>query len=264
MNNPAGKVYIGTILLEKNRWATPKTPSYRVSEWLDRFAAAGFDGMELWEYHATRCGDDELAALAASPVPVAVFNTYCGFEDDARAGRLRAAELTRRLGAGGVKFNVGKDPARRGEYLHNLRAWAEMLPDRCRVLCECHGGTILERPADARAFFDEAGAERFGVIVHCFADDPAVLTEWLDRFGPAVAHAHVALRDAGRSVRLDRRGHHVEDVLAILHDAGYAGSFTLEFTEGTGEPDESIEPLWRAALADLRFLRERSDGRRDG
>ena len=64
-----GNIYIGTILLELNRWGSPKTPTYRVSEWLDRFQEAGFDGMELWEYHATLCPSEELAALEASTFP---------------------------------------------------------------------------------------------------------------------------------------------------------------------------------------------------
>ena len=39
-----------------------------------------------------------------------------------------------------------------------------------------------------------------------------------------------------------------------MRDEGFEGSFTLEFTKGTGEPDESIEGLWQAALADLHSL----------
>ena len=53
-----GKIYIGTILLEVNRWTAGKEPSYLVSEWVERFAEAGFDGMELWQFHAPP--DDEL------------------------------------------------------------------------------------------------------------------------------------------------------------------------------------------------------------
>lgn len=49
---PAARVLIGTILLEPNRWKPGKLPSFRVSQWLDRFADAGFAGVELWENHA--------------------------------------------------------------------------------------------------------------------------------------------------------------------------------------------------------------------
>jgi sugar phosphate isomerase/epimerase len=258
MPQATNAIYIGTILLERNRWARPKTPTYRVSEWLDRFREAGFDGMELWAYHATGAPAEELAALEAGALPVAVLSSYCGFEDEAEADRRHIAELAARLNARGVKFNVGSDPLRRREYVRNLRAWADRLPEGCRPLCECHGGTIVEKPADAAIFFDEAGRERFGVIVHCFADDLAALREWFRHFGPAVAHAHAALRGAeGRPTRLDRRPRHVGEALQVLREEGYAGSFTLEFTEGTRAPDEHIEGLWEAAQADLAFLRER-------
>jgi len=250
------RIYLGTILLEPNRWGTPRTPTYCVGDWLERFAAAGFDGMELWEYHATLADETERAALDASPIPVAVFNTYCGFEDEAAGDRARAVEMVRRFGAGGVKFNVGKEPGRRGEYLRNLCRWADAMPAGCRLLCECHGGTILEQPAAAAAFFEEAGLEQLQAIVHCFADT-AKLVEWLDCLGPAVTHAHVALRRDGRFARLRAAPAHADECLAVLRRAGYAGSFTLEFTEGTSTPDDKPETLWPAALDDLAFLRER-------
>ena len=39
-------IYIGMILLEKNRWGT-REPSYRISDWVGRFTNAGFDGTWL-------------------------------------------------------------------------------------------------------------------------------------------------------------------------------------------------------------------------
>lgn len=256
MNEIADRIYLGTILLEKNRWARPKTPSYRVSDWLGRFAEAGFDGIELWEYHATLAAPGELEALAAAPLPVAVFNTYCGFEDVAEPQRRTAVEIATAVGAGGVKFNVGREPARREEYLRNLRAWAEAFDPGVRLLCECHGGTILETPAAAAEFFDEAGAGRFEAIVHCFAQEPDRLAGWFDQLGPAVTHAHVALRGEQGAIRLSGAPERVRRAVALMRRRGYAGSFTLEFTEGTAAPDEDIDALWQAALDDLRFLRE--------
>ena len=252
-----GNIYIGTILLELNRWGSPKTPTYRVSEWLDRFQEAGFDGMELWEYHATLCPPAELAALKASTFPVAVFNTYCDFDDASEPDRRLAAEMIERLGAGGVKFNVGKDPALRDTYIKNLRVWSECFPEDCRLLCECHGGTIVQEPAEAAEFFDELGKERYEIITHCFMSDLKRLKEWFGAFGTSITHAHVQLQgENSRAARLDSRSTHVKEALHIMQDEGFRGSFTLEFTEGTRAPDENMEGLWQAALADLRFLRE--------
>ena len=81
----AGRIYIGSILLEKSRWSADKTPTYRVSEWTERFADVGFDGVELWEYHATLCSPEELTALEAPRCPVAIFNSYASLDDDGEA-----------------------------------------------------------------------------------------------------------------------------------------------------------------------------------
>ncbi len=251
-----GQIYIGSILLELNRWGQPKVPNYNVSEWLERFKEAGFDGIELWEYHATMCEPEELDALKAPPIPIAIFSTYCDFDDGSESDRRTAAQLVPRLPAGGVKYNVGKDPALRDAYLTNLRDWIDDLPDDCRILCECHGGTVIEEPALAKAFFDELGEDRCEIILHSFAPDLARLREWFSLFGPRVTHTHVQVRDAdGNMVQVGSNAAHVKECLRIMQGEGYAGSFTLEFTEGTRQPDENMDDLWTAALADLEFLR---------
>ena len=56
------EIYIGTILLERNRWTRDKKPTCLVSEWIPRFKEAGFDGMELWENHAALASSTELKA----------------------------------------------------------------------------------------------------------------------------------------------------------------------------------------------------------
>jgi len=255
--NAMSRFYIGTILLERNRWAKPKTPTYLVSEWVERFREAGFDGMELWEYHATLCSEAELQALTGSPLPVAVYNSYCGFDDASVEARRTAAEMARRFGAGGVKFNVGGEPRQRSEYLKNLAAWEEDLPDGCRMLCECHGGTIVEEPAEAERFFRDFGLDRVEIIVHAFGPDLGQLHRWFDAFGPAVTLAHVQISgDGGGRDLLENNSVHALRALEVMQDAGFTGSYTLEFTKGTREPDENIDGLWGAALRDLRFLRE--------
>lgn len=240
------RIYIGSILLERNRWAPGKRPTYRVSEWGERFAAAGFDGVELWENHLLLAPPGEQQALTQMACPVKLYNVYFTFGDDSLAARQQAAEWIRRLGVEGVKYNLGKDVALREVEMRNLRAWEEMLPSRCRLLCECHAGTILEEPAEARRFFDRAGLSRNGIIVHCFGGDRERLSEWLRLFGDEVCHVHVQTREEGE--RLER--------LQLLKKAGFRGTFTLEFTRGTGDPDENMEALFAEALKDLQFLRE--------
>jgi len=252
-----GKIYIATVLLEANRWAAVRQPTYRVSRWLDRFAQAGFDGIELWENHAAMAPPGELEALSASPVPVTVFNSYAGFDDESASQRRRTAELAAALAAPAVKFNLGPDPQRREEYISNALAWRKLLGADVRMLCECHGGTILETPAAASEVFDRWDHEQFQAIVHPFSCPPAALAEWFDRLAERVTHAHVQTRDAdNRFTRLTDNAAGVREALAVLSEKGYRGSYTLEFTAGTGQANEDIESLFAAALDDLAFLRE--------
>lgn len=256
MTGNSGEVYIGTILLERNRWAPGKRPSCRVSEWLGRFAEAGFDGTELWENHAALCPAEEIEALEESSFPVAVYNSYVSFSDSGGAERSRAAALARRLRAAGIKFNLGKDPSQRETYLRNLRAWRSVLPENVRMLCECHGGTIMEDPVRAKEVLDELGDGSCQAIVTPFSHDLEELRTWFECLGRSITHAHVQMRgEDGKLARLDRKPSFVKEALHVMLEEGFKGTFTIEFTEGVGTADEDIEGLFRAAARDLSFLK---------
>lgn len=255
MTDYRNHTYIGTILLEVNRHKPIKEPTIRVSEWLDRFAAAGFEGMELWENHALMAPDNEVDALESAAVPVAVLNSYATFTDADREATARAADMVKRLGAAGVKFNFPRDASLGEEAIRNVSAWRDELPEGVRALCECHPGTIAEEPDAAAAIFDRLGRDRFEVIVHAFSR-PESLRAWFQRLGPMVTHVHVQLRDdENLPIRLDRRPEFVEETIHVLREEGFVGSFTLEFTEGTNRPGENVTGLWRNAVLDLAYLR---------
>ncbi len=248
-------VYMGTILLEPNRWQPGRPPSYRVSEWVERFRLDGFDGMELWENHAACCPPEELARMEASILPVAIFNTYAGMGNGGAPERDRAAELVNRLGAGAVKFNVGNVPQERDEYARNAKAWADRMPSVTRMLCECHGGTLMEKLDVAQAMYEAWGDKRFQAILHAFAGEETQVVDILRQLGPSVVtHVHAALRDhAPETADMVRRR------IALLHDMGFAGTFTLEFTEGTGTPGEDRDVMYERALRDLDWIRRELD-----
>jgi len=42
----------------------------------------------------------------------------------------------------------------------------------------------------------------------------------------------------------------------LLRDAGFRGSFTIEFTEGVSADDEKIETLFRNAVRDMTLLKQ--------
>lgn len=251
-----GQIYFGTILLEANRWAAEKRPSYSVSEWIPRLREDGFDGIELWEYHATSCTEEELRSIAASKLPISVYSAYISFEDgqEQEEARIRAAKLIRLLGAKGVKYNFGNDPSRLDVYIRNWHRWRGLLPEDCRMLCECHPNTVMEDPRIAAEAFRSMGKQASEAIVHpfhCLGE----LDDWFTHLGSSITHAHVQLRSEEQKFqRLHTRRQEIKERLSIMERAGFKGSFTLEFVEGTGS-GETREALYDAALDDLKELR---------
>jgi len=254
MGRSAAELYLGTVLFEPNRWTPAKEPTVRVSRYLDRARAAGFDGLELWENHAALAPADELALLRAADPPVVVFNTYCTFDDASAARAERAAALVRSLGARAVKWNFGRDPARAAEEVRGVRRFAAMLPPGVRLLCECHPGTFAERPADAARLLDDVGPPaQFQAIVHS-ARDRATHAAWLDALGPRVTHSHVVLYRQPRCPA-DAEPDAL-DGLRDLTSLGFAGTYTLEFTRGVNTPADRPEQMLASAVHDARLVRE--------
>jgi len=248
------KFYIGTVLLEKNRWST-RVPSFRVRDWLDRFAADGFDGVELWEHHLA-IAPDELEALENAVPPVVIYNLYADFSNESKEKLAKAAEYIRHLHPSGVKFNFGDDVSKMDEYRQNLLAFADALPAGCAMLCEVHQGTVLEDIAVAADFFHDLSADRFQIITHAFSGGAEALQAQFDAFGSRISLVHVQHMKDGARVRLDRSEALVHECFTVLKANGFAGDFTMEFTEGTQAPDENIEMLYENAKLDMQFIKE--------
>jgi sugar phosphate isomerase/epimerase len=93
-----------------------------------------------------------------------------------------------------------------------------------------------------------------GVIVHPFSCPD--LAAWFSHLGSRIRHAHVQVVDAEwRRWRLRDQPALVRERLAMLRGAGYAGSFTIEFTAGVGVVPEDRDALFAAACEDLDFLK---------
>lgn len=252
------EVLISTVLFEKNRWTPDKVPTFKVSELAPALQRAGFAGLELWENHAVLIDADERAALDRLPLPVRVFNSYCTFDANGAAGRQLAIDLVRRFRAPAVKFNFGNQRERIDEYRAHLAGWLDALPAGCRALCECHGGTVLEDPAQAAEIL-RPFAGRIGIIVHAFAgDDDTPLRRWIEHFGPAIQHVHAAssIRPGLGFTALRGLGDLVCRRVALLDAAGFKGTWSIEFTAGVITATENIDSLLIAATDDRIFLKE--------
>lgn len=252
--NPS--IYLSSVLLEKNRWRS-REPSFKVSDWSRRIADAGFDGIELWENHLLLADSAERDAVLAGPSPVAILNTYCGFDDAGAAARAASAGLARFLDVPGVKFNFGNEAAQIPAYLDNLLAWRDQLPAGCRLLCECHPGTVLEAADKAVAILAPVRGE-VEIIVHAMGGgSDASVQSWLDAFGPAVTHIHVA----GSGIPGERYSAlnelpHAPRRIEMLKGKGFSGTWSVEFCKGVAAPPEDMAELLAAATRDLDYLRK--------
>ncbi len=247
-------IYMATVCLEKNRWGS-RQPSFRVSEWVDRFRGDGYDGIELWEFHYTSADAEEQRALRKKRDFIAMYNTYIGFCDEEQAGMKQAADAIKELDVSAVKYNLGHAPEKLEQYRRNLINWSEQIPPGCRLLCECHCGTVLEDVNNAKAFFADLDPERFGIIVHPMGD-PSSLKSWIDAFPSRIAHLHIQMRDEKCNPMIDSCRPQFDDCCRILMENNYAGSLAIEFSRGIGR-DEDIETIYSNACDDMAYCRSR-------
>lgn len=250
MSGPESRIFLGTILLERNRWGKEgRHPSFLVSDWASRIADDGFDGLELWEDHALMADEEERERLRTGPAPVVLLNSYASCEDDDHEARRRSAELASFLQAEGMKFNFGKQPEREESYVRNVADWYRMFEPGYRMLSENHRGTITADAEVAARVYRRLGDIRVGGIIH-FGSDEATYRERFGAYGDRLTHIHCALSGEDGPMEEDA----VRLRVAWLRELGFAGTFTIEFTQGV-RGDLSIEELYRNAVRDLKMLR---------
>jgi len=250
MTDHENEIYLGTILLERNRWGKgDRQPSFLVSDWTERIAADGFDGLELWQDHAMLADEDERQRLRSGPCPVKIFNAYDTGEPETLDTRRKIAELAVSLGAEGMKYNTGKDLDRHDVYVENIKQWREMFPPGFRFLCECHRGSTMEDPKLASETLDRLGRDDHGIILHGINNDEQTVRERFSHYGDRITHLHCNLSTDGLIPEQQLR-----DRLALLRELGFRGTFTIEFTEGV-RSDLTIDQLYENAVRDFRLLR---------
>lgn len=245
-------IYIASVALEPTRWGR-KEASFAVSEWLPRFEADGFEGVELWDRHFLSVEESERQRLVSASDAIPIYSSYIGFNDADAGARAQAADAVTRLGSTGVKYNLGGDVSKLDEYRRNLMQWETQLPSTCRLLCECHPGTVLETLPEAVAFFDDLDPERFGVIAH-LACEPEGPEAFFDAFGSRIKHLHVQMRGpASDPSKADNR-QVLDACFSVPAAHGFDGTLSVEFTRGIGR-DEDIEVIYENACTDMHYIR---------
>jgi sugar phosphate isomerase/epimerase len=254
MSDSEPQIYLGTMLMEHNRWwnKDDSSPTFRVSDWSQRAADDGFDGFELWQNHGLMADREEHERLRAGPTPVSIFNAYDRCETDTLPIRKQIADLANFLGSEGMKYNFGKDPEKDEIYIKNVQEWKAMFPEEFRFLCECHSGSMVEVPEEGAKVFSKLGGSGYEVIVHGIHDNEDGIRERFHYYGNRITHIHANLSMHGLISEEDLRTR-----LAVLKDLGFSGTYTIEFVEGVrNETPVPIEDLYRNAVRDMKLLRK--------
>lgn len=246
-------MFLGTVLLEANRWKDRDHPLARFDEKLLAAARdAGFDGLELWENHFHLARHRAAASLRSSPCPVRILNWYGVPGVVADEDRLLRACEAFSATLQGVKFNLSGNPsAQAGEEGAVERLAARMPPD-VSLLCECHAGTTLESPAIASRTFSR-WPDTVGAILHPF-DDMAEI--WLDALGSRVRHLHLQLRCGGTWADPAPGDDQVDAGCRRLRCRGFQGTATLEFIAAISSLSRAADLLSAAAAVRARWTAE--------
>jgi len=255
------EIYLGTIALEPNRWfgvTQDRWGTIVLRDWLDPIREAGFDGIELWESHLRDASDADADAIIGHPLPIRVFNTYVGFDED-NDDRTHAAEWIRRTGADKVKWNTGpdRDNDALAAYGERLAHWAGQLPG-VRLACECHDGSAMDDPeAAARVLAAGGPPAQSQAIVHS-NDGHDRLRARFAAYGERITHVHVNNLDRGSPPLAELRDE-LRSTISLLDSLGFDGTWTIEFVHGTGTESDRPDLLLAQAAADLDVLRELVD-----
>lgn len=252
INNYENHIYLGTVLLEKNRWSKGvREPSFLVSDWTNQIADVGFDGIELWQNHAILATDEEREKLKNSPVPVRIFNSYARCENEDEKDRLAAVEMSNYFDASGMKYNFGKVPEKHTEYIENVKSWRNLLPKNFRFLCECHGGSTMENPQQASETLSQINGAGYEVIIHGIGGNDEGIRNIFNIHRERITHIHANVSPEGlmEETKLQNR-------IDLMRSLGFRGSYTIEFTEGVRSENQKVETLFANAARDLMLLRK--------
>ncbi len=248
------EIYLGSVSMEKNRWAPGRIPTFNVSDFIDKAKEDGFYGIELWQYHYTLASDDEKAKLAAADIPF-FFNTYLSFNEYDEKTYKEIADAVKAVKAKGVKFNFESSDdsvCDVSKQLENLKKLTDMMPDYTKMLCECHANTFMEVPETAGEIFAKLDKERYGAIIHLSTD-----IEFADRcyaaYGDRISHIHcqyIAKGSEEFSPLNDGTGY-IEKMVNYHVGNGFNGSLAIEFVKF----EDTAEAHYAHAVDDMKYLK---------
>jgi sugar phosphate isomerase/epimerase len=220
---------------------------------------AGFDALEIWQYHVSRLKAAEVEALAGRMddlgMRAAALGAYPLLHLEESEAERTAAELDRlidsaaALGARTFKIFPGRiassdaDAETRKRSVRRLKELAGKLDRRgLEMTMETHGNTLCDTLESTERLLGElAGEANVGICFQPYADQRTeAAIAMFERLRPAVRHVHLQNRClSDRACTLLAEGDWIDyrRFLPHVRDSGFEGLLSLEFTAGLFPPE---------------------------
>ena len=245
------QILLNTVMLEVNRWTADHQLTIPLIDLLPALKEAGFDALEIWQYHVSPMDRPEfdglLARLTELGMETHILGVYPLLHQTGPEGKEAASQAARmveyaaRLRADIVKIFAGRvasadaDEACWERSLTRLRDIAERAADHGMLLTvETHGTTLADTVESAARLLHEMSD--VGNLAICyqpynFQDTDAALSEF-DAVAQHVKHVHLQNHDEKGNCRLTEGFLDYRRLLPHIKRSGFDGPLSLEFTTG--------------------------------
>jgi sugar phosphate isomerase/epimerase len=261
---------LATIALEPNRWTRYHEPASDVIELLPLIREAGFDQLEVWQWHlTTRClaavrdlkarGDE----LGISFPYIAAYPSFIAEGLEAREQEGVQADVLDKaavLGTRCLKIMLGAG-ARGGDLTsaqleltaQRFGRWYREAKARGIAMCaELHGGTLFDPIEAGEAFMREHPELDFSICYQPIDfNDLGDSLELAQRFAGRITHIHLqAPQGDGGYALLEEGQLDLRRLLPPILEENPNATMTLEFVKECIQPDRPFDPA--PALANAR------------
>ncbi|MHC4872328.1 MAG: sugar phosphate isomerase/epimerase family protein [Planctomycetota bacterium] len=270
------EVILNTIAIEPNRFKRDATLASDIERVLPRIKAAGFDGLEVWQYHVSGKSDCELESLKESAdrlsIELKVLGAYPKFHLVGEEGKAEAENIVKlldtsvKLGIPLIKFFFGSAKAdkltieEKKLTEESFKVWAAAAAEKNIRLCaELHGNTFFDPVDNGEKFMQDNPEIEFGVCYqpyNFFDTNEAVLLA--DRFAGKIDHIHLQGRDNDMQSELLEES--VIDYEALIHHLNKVApnaDLGIEFVKDCGAAPEEfdLEKVLNNASEDAEYVR---------
>lgn len=248
------QLLFNTIMLEPNRWTPDHTLTQPLIDLLGPVRDAGFDALEIWQYHVSDLNQQESAdlseALEQLGMQAVALGAYPAFHEseldwaNTSDGLARLIDVGRQLGIGTLKIFPGRvgsadtDDGLRSRSVARLGWLAAQLAQHGLLLTmETHGNTLCDTVDSALQLLGElSDHHNVGLCFQPYTDcdtDAALaaygaLQQW-------VRHIHLQNRRGGdRATSLLAEGDWIDYARLLPHvrASGFDELLCIEFTAG--------------------------------